>query len=630
MKRLRLPLYIGSIVLFMLLMVGCTSFRHRPQKKMNVILILADDLGASDTSLGKSTFHQTPNLDRLTQRGMYFSNAYSASPLCSPTRGSIMTGQSPARNGITAPNCHLPKVILKASTQASAAKTSRQTNMVSVNRLSTDHVTLAEVLKQTGYATAHFGKWHLGKEPYSPLEHGFDVDIPHWPGPGPAGSFVAPWKFKSFKEKYPKEHIEDRMGDEAVAFMEQHKDQPFYLNYWQFSVHAPFNAKEELIEEYRKKVDPGNPQQSPTYAAMVHSLDDNVGKILDAVDRLGIADHTLIVFYSDNGGNMYNLVDGTTATSNAPHRGGKASMYEGGIRVPAVFVWPGVIKGGTHSDALLQSEDLYATILDVTGTPQPDGQALDSISAVPALKGKSGSREAVYIYFPHSPSVPDHLSPSVAVREGDWKLIRIFHDSPDQTHRFELYNLKNDVGERNNLADQNPERVKRMDAMLDTFLVETAAVTPKSNPKYDPKASYRSKDWSSEGHVPLSAKDAGLQIRSFGEDPMVIQTTNIETAPGDYILELKLRSLSADGPGRIAWTDASNAFDQDESMEFAVKDDGLWHEHQLEFSSSKPINAIRIMPASTQGVVHMEWVCLKDSQGKLIKEWDLRISRKKQ
>ena len=610
--------------LFLCLFCGSAWTAER-RDKPNIVLILADDLGAVDTALGGSSFHRTPNLERLAERGMLFTNAYSASPLCSPTRASIMTGQSPARCGITSPTCHLPQEIFKASAQTKTKANSRQLITQSATRLSTDHYTLAEALKDAGYATAHFGKWHLGREPYSPLEHGFDVDIPHWPGPGPAGSFVAPWKFPSFKERSPGEHIEDRMGDEAVLFMEKNKDKPFFVNYWQFSVHAPFNAKADLIEAYRKRVDPKNPQQSPTYAAMVHSLDDNVGKILDTIDRLGIAENTIVVFYSDNGGNMYDLVDGTTATSNAPLRGGKATMYEGGVRVPAVFVWPNVVRGGTRSEALIQSEDLYATILDMAGLPAKPGQAIDSISAAPALKGKGGLRDAVYTFFPHSPPVPDFLAPSAAVRQGDWKLIRVFHDAADQNHRYELYNLRDDVGERNNLAAQYPERARQMDGMIDVFLQNTKAVLPQPNRDYDPKDPYQCEGWKSVGYVLLHQRSAGLQVRSFGDDPMTIETAERFFAqPQTHVLEFRMRSLSASGPGRVYWTDAKENFNETNAVEFKVMDDGLWHEHRLELPFSTLVSALRISPASTQGVVHFEWIRLRDLQGNVIKEWDYR------
>ena len=347
---------------------------EKSDRQPNVVLVLADDLGWSDTTLfGTTKFYQTPNIERLARRGMVFTRAYSASPLCSPTRASILTGQSPARIGITAPVCHTRQVLMKASVPASGPAANKAVVCTSATRFDTSYYTLAEALRDAGYATGHFGKWHLGPEPYDPLHHGFDVDVPHWPGPGPAGSFVAPWKFPNFKERTPKEHIEDRMGDEAVAFIEKHKNEPFYLNYWQFSVHAPFDAKASLIEKHRKRIDPTDPQRSPTYAAMVESLDDNVGKILDTLDRLKLADRTIIVFYSDNGGNMYDEVDGTTPTSNVPLRGGKATMYEGGVRVPCVVVWPGTVPGGSRCDAIIQSTDLYPTRARGIGTRTETG-----------------------------------------------------------------------------------------------------------------------------------------------------------------------------------------------------------------------------------------------------------------
>ncbi|TWU28640.1 sulfatase-like hydrolase/transferase [Bythopirellula polymerisocia] len=455
--------------------------------KPNVMFILADDLGWSDTTLfGTTKFYKTPNIQRLSARGMTFTHAYSASPLCSPTRASIMTGLSPARTGITSPNCHLPKIILRASSPKNAAPHSKATIPTSVSRLNTSYYTLAEVLKDHGYTTAHFGKWHLGAEPYSPLEHGFDFDVPHWPGPGPAGSYVAPWKFPDFDPQTPYEHIEDRMAEEAVQFIENHKNRPFFLNYWMFSVHAPFDAKQELIDEYKKQVDPLDSQRSPTYAAMIESMDDAVGTLLVTLDRLQIADNTIIVLATDNGGNMYNEVDGTTATSNAPLRGGKATMYEGGIRGPAIVVHPGVVKAGSRSDQLIQSCDFYPTLLELLAIEAKPAQSFDGISIVPALEGRSLSREAIFTFFPHSSKVPDWLPPAVSVHRGDWKLIRIFHGGENGKHRYKLYNLKVDLAETTNLAAEYPERVIELDALIDSFLDETEAVLPQPNPKFNP------------------------------------------------------------------------------------------------------------------------------------------------
>jgi len=462
-----------------------TSLADATSSKLNLIFILADDLGWSDTTLyGTTKLYETPNLERLAARGMTFNRAYAASPLCSPTRASILTGMNPARIGITAPNCHLPQVVLKPKAHDSVAPTERATVVESATRLDTRYVTLAERLAAAGYATAHFGKWHLGKEPYSPLEQGFDLDIPHWPGPGPAGSYVAPWKFPAFRERCPGEHIEDRMADEVVAWIESHKDQPFFVNYWQFSVHTPFDAKRELIEKYRPRIDPQSPQRSPTYAAMVQSLDENVGKVQKAVDRLGLASKTAIIFFSDNGGNMYNQLDGTTPTSNAPLRGGKGTVYEGGVHVPAVVVWPGVTAPHSRSDTIIQSTDFYPTILNLLGLPPTENQPVDGKDITPALKGEPFDRGPIFTYFPHNPNVPDRLPPSVTVHRGDWKLIRIFFDAGNGKHRYALYNLREDVGETHNLAGQHPELVRELDALITTFLTDVQAVLPMPNPRY--------------------------------------------------------------------------------------------------------------------------------------------------
>jgi len=439
--------------------------------KPNILFILADDLGWADTTLyGHTRFYRTPNIERLAKRGMTFTRAYSASPLCSPTRSSILTGLSPARTGITSPNCHLPQVILDPALPQKASPASKVLGPSSVSRLKTEYYTLAEALKDAGYATGHFGKWHLGAEPYSPLQHGFDVDVPHWPGPGPAGSYVAPWKFPAFASDAPAQHIEDRMAREAVAFMEKHQNTPFFLNYWMFSVHAPFDAKQALIEKHRARVNPADPQRSPTYAAMIESMDDAVGTLLDTLYRLGLTGKTLIIFTSDNGGNMYNDVDDTTPTSNAPLRGGKATLFEGGIRVPCVVSWPGIVTAGSRSDAVVQSSDFYPTLLDMLALQPQPGQRFDGISIAPALQGRAPDREAIFTYFPHGPSVPDWLPPAVTVHRGDWKLIRIFCGGDHGAHRWKLFNLADDLGEKNDLAASEPQRVKELEIQVNQHL----------------------------------------------------------------------------------------------------------------------------------------------------------------
>jgi arylsulfatase A-like enzyme len=476
----RLP----RLLLLIVTALGATAAERKP----NVIMILADDLGWSDTTLhGTTTYFQTPNIERLAKRGMVFTRAYSASPLCSPTRSAILTGLSPARTGITTPNCHVPQVILEATVATKAPPGDKALGVTPPTRLKPSYRTLAETLKDAGYATGHFGKWHLGPEPYSPLQQGFDVDVPHHPGPGPAGSFVAPWKFKDFDHdpQIPDEHIEDRMAKEATAFIEKHRDQPFYLNYWMFSVHAPFDAKKTLIEKHRARVDATNPQRCPTYAAMVESMDDAIGTLLDTLDRLKLADNTIIVFTSDNGGNMYNEVDGVTPTSNAPLRGGKATMFEGGTRVPCVVVMPGVAKPESRSTAIIQSEDYYPTLLEALALKPAPEQRFDGVSIMPALRGGELTRAATFQFFPHAPGVPDWLPPSVSVHRGDWKLIRLFHQGEADAHRYLLFNLRDDVGETTNLASIKPELVRELDDLISGFLNDTKAVVPRPNPAFD-------------------------------------------------------------------------------------------------------------------------------------------------
>lgn len=489
MKRIKNCVKIANLFFAATALAGIFVAENCLANQPNVVFILADDLGWADTTLyGHTKFYKTPNIERLAKRGMQFTHAYSASPLCSPTRSAILTGLSPARTGITAPNCHVAEVILKADNgERKAGPKAKVVMPKSVTRLSTDYPNLAKTLKKEGYVTGHFGKWHLGPEPYSALQHGFDVDLPHHSGPGPAGSFVAPWKFKDFDHdpNIPDQHIEDRMALEATAWIEKNRDRPFFLNYWMFSVHAPFDAKKKLIEKYRAQADPASAQRSPTYAAMVESMDDAVGTLLDTLDRLKLSDNTIIIFTADNGGNMYNTVDDTTPTSNAPLRGGKATMYEGGTRVPAVVVMPGVSKEASVSDSPIQSEDYYPTLVEALGIAPPKEQKFDGRSFLDALRGRPFDRDALFQYFPHGPKVPDNLPPAVSVHLGKWKLIRIFHDGDKGEHRRVLFDLEKDISEITDLSSQYPEMVTQLDSRIDQFLKETNAVLPIPNENYE-------------------------------------------------------------------------------------------------------------------------------------------------
>lgn len=625
---------------------------HAAPSKPNVVFILADDLGWSDTTLfGTTKYYTTPNIERLAKRGMTFTRAYSSSPLCSPTRASVLTGLSPARIGITSPNCHLPKVVLKATAGLTGPANQKATFPDSVSRLDTSYYTLARMFKDNSYATGHFGKWHLGPEPYSPLEHGFDVDVPHHPGPGPAGSYVAPWKFRDFDHdpSVPDQHLEDRMAAEAVAFMERHSDEPFFLNYWMFSVHAPFDAKARLVEEYRRKIDLQSPQRSPTYAAMIESMDDAVGTLLDALDRIGIADRTIIVFASDNGGNMYNEVDDTTATSNLPLRGGKATMYEGGVRGPAIVVQPGVVEPGSRSDEIIQSCDFYPTLLEMLSIAAQPNQQFDGISVVPALNGKSLDRDGIFTYFPHSPPVPEWLPASVSIHHGDWKLIRIFYGGDHNEHRYKLFNLKTDIGERHNLAAKMPDRVYELDAKIEQFLINTNAVLPLPNPKFDagkyqpelegkgrmksggspsrktkkrlPEAAVAG--WQPAGTTRLSSRDGSLIVTSTGGDPHLSYRLPNPVTDGRMVLHVTMSSDSS-GNGQIFWQEqgVNPAFFRDRSQSFDVQHDGRTHDYTVTLMPEHPVTAIRIDPSRAAGNIRISGMRLTTQDGKLLHRWN--------
>ena len=619
-----------TATLFVFLAFSCGHSFAANAVRPNIVFILADDLGWSDTTLyGTTKFYQTPNLARLAKRGMLFTRAYSASPLCSPTRASLLTGQSPARIGITAPVCHVPEVKLEASVQARAPANNKARQCESATRFKTNYFTLAEALKQAGYATAHFGKWHLGPEPYSPLQHGFDVDVPHHAGPGPAGSFVAPWKFKDFKERTSAEHIEDRMSDEAVAWMEKHKDGPFFLNYWQFSVHAPFDAKKALIEKHRARVNPDDPQRSPTYAAMVESMDDSVGKILDALDRLGIAERTAVVFFSDNGGNMYSSVDGTVPTSNKPLRGGKATVYEGGVRVPCIVNWPQLTKPGSRSDAIIQSTDFYPTFLELLGLKAQPGQVFDGTSIAGVLRGQPLVREAIFTYFPHSPKVPDHLPPAVAVHSGDWKLIRIFHEGDRGAHAYQLYNFKSDLGETNNLAAQQPARVKQLDALIEKFLTDTKAVVPKPNPAYNPAATTEDapatktaastdllEGWKARA-CDAVVKDGVLTVT--GKNVMPFLGLAAGKMGGSTVVKFRARS-AAGGAGKVEWLPTPQAAEKAKSVAFQLTG-GEWRESTVELPAVGTLGILRLYLPAEKDPVQLDWIELKPAQGNA-QRWD--------
>jgi arylsulfatase A-like enzyme len=434
----------------------------------NVIFMLIDDWGATDASCYGSKLYETPNLDRLATQGMKFNQAYAACTVCSPTRAAVMTGKYPAR-------LHITDWIAGHNRPFAKLKIPDWTM-----QLPLEERTIAEELKARGYATGIFGKWHLGNEAFYPEHQGFDVNVGgcHMGSPG---AYFPPYRIPNITDEQPGEMLSDRLTRDAIKFIETNRERPFYIYFPHYAVHQPIAGKPEMIAKYQKKLASGKyTQTNATYAALVESIDDSLGALMKKLAELKLDDNTVIFVTGDNGG-----LSGTVGaqgwregpTRNDPLRLGKGSVYEGGTRVPLVVKWPGVTKPGSVNETPVISVDFFPTILDiVTGTaPKADGESITAL-----LKGGSKlKRDAIYWHYPHYH--PGSATPYSAVRAGDWKLIHFFEDD-----HVELYNLKDDLSEKTDLAAKDTKKVAELRAKLDTWRKDVGAQLPTPNPNYDP------------------------------------------------------------------------------------------------------------------------------------------------
>ncbi len=449
--------------------------------KPNFILIHVDDLGWTDLACFGSRYYETPNIDRLASRGMSFTNAYAACAVCSPTRAAVMTGRYPARVGVTDwIRARFQGGKIPESGEKLPEYVGGRTRKLLCPRnplwMELDEVTIAEALKPAGYSSCHIGKWHLGAETWYPEKQGFDINIGGCDF-GQPPSYFDPYVRKgqggipTLEPRREGEYLTDREGDEAVRFIQDHRDKPFFLYMAHYAVHTPLQAKEKLIAKYKAKM-PTN-QKNPTYAAMVESVDDAVGKIMKAVEESKLSDRTMVLFTSDNGGLL-------GPTHNAPLRAGKGFPYEGGIRVPLIACWPGVVEAGSECEVPVVSVDYFPTICQAADVKLPAGRAVDGVSLMPLLR-QSGSlkRDAIFWHFPH---YRGNLVPYSIIRAGDWKLIKRYEGKA-----FELFDLKNDIGESNDLSGELPEKVRELDARLTAWLRATDAKLPRENPDYAPR-----------------------------------------------------------------------------------------------------------------------------------------------
>ncbi len=456
---------------------------RKPFTRPNFVFILVDDLGWRDVGCFGSSFYETPNIDRLGREAMRFTNAYAASPVCSPTRASIMTGKYPARMDTTdffdAPQPGHGKNKNKPLQPAAY-----------INRLPLEEVTIAEALRQADYSTFFAGKWHLGpSEEYWPKRQGFDVNKGGWSKgtPGRPGRYFVPYGNPRLEDGPEGEHLPDRLANETVKFIKANKEKPFlaYLSF--YSVHVPLQSRADLEQKYTEKKNKlglkakwGKEgqrkvrlvQEHAVYAGMVDAMDKACGKVLDALRELALDDNTVVIFMSDNGG--LSTSEGHP-TSNLPLRAGKGWLYEGGIREPMMIKWPGVTKGGSVCSEPVISTDFYPTMLEMAGLEQMPQQHIDGVSLGPLLRGgKSLGRKAIYWHYPHYGNQGGF--PGGAVRTGNYKLIANYTDDS-----IELYNLKDDIGEKNDLSEKMPKKAGKLKAMLEKWRKDVDAKMPTSN-----------------------------------------------------------------------------------------------------------------------------------------------------
>ena len=484
-QRVFRPL-LPAILIAIPFLTACSGPREtKPTpKKPNFIIFLVDDLGWRDGGVFGSDLYQTPHIDRLAADGMHFRTGYAACTVCSPTRAALMTGKYPARTHVTDWIRGHQRPFAKLSMPDWTMK------------LEARHRTIAEALGEAGYRTASVGKWHLmptGEEDmddYFPDSHGFDVNIGgnQW---GQPGSYFHPYEHPTREGRgigpmppggAEGDYLTDRLSAEAAKLIEGFGNDPFFIYFPFYSVHTPIQAKNEDIEHYRPRVNEDMVHTDPAYAAMVTSVDRGVGLVRAKLEVMGVADNTVIIFTGDNGG----LDRQGRPTENKPVRDGKGSAYEGGVRTPALVYWPGVTTAGAVSDEPVITMDFYSTILEIADIPgESDSDShdddIDGLSLVPVLRNPTArlGREALYWHYPHYHT--EGATPYSAIRAGDWRLVEFFEDG-----RTELYNLRDDVGESNDLAARMPRKAAELKAMLAAWRDDVGAQLPSENPNYDP------------------------------------------------------------------------------------------------------------------------------------------------
>ncbi len=477
------------------LLVACNQ---NPWKKTkpNFLFILADDLGYHDLSCMGSQYYETPNIDRISNEGMTFTHGYAACQVCSPSRAAIMTGKYPARLGITD--------WIGARTGEAWRTHNRFDKLLPAennDHLPFEDVSLAEAMKAGGYKTFFAGKWHIGSEGSYPEDHGFDINKGGWEKGSPIGGFFSPWTNPRLDNVKPGENLSMRLSRETAQFIRENKDAPFFAYLSFYAVHGPIQTTQEKWKKYRDKAEKmgiaesgfemernlpiRRKQDNPVYAGLVEAMDDAVGIVLEELDKLGLAKNTVVIFTSDNGG----VASGDAfSSSNLPLRGGKGYQWEGGIREPYFIKVPWMSIAGQKTDVPVIGTDFYPTILELAGLEAMPDQHLDGLSLYPVLEGGTLADRSLFWHYPHYGNQGG--DPSSIIRDGDWKLIHYYEDG----HR-ELYHLKNDIGEQNDVAKEHPDMVTKLAGQLETLIAETNGRLPSPDPEYDAQKDHVRREW---------------------------------------------------------------------------------------------------------------------------------------
>ena len=503
-----------SLCFTTVLLSGCKNKGEQkvtaPTKKPNIVFILADDLGAHDLSYSGSKYYETPNIDAIANEGVQFTQGYAACQVCSPSRASLLTGQYTARHGVT------DWIGAATGTEWGDYYNTKVMPPAYVHALPAENITIAEALKANGYKTFFAGKWHIGDEPFTPENNGFDINIGGWEVGGPKGGYYAPWNNPKLDYKYEGENLTKRLALETADFISQNKDEPFFAYLSFYAVHGPIETTEAKWKKYRDKAEAQgipesgfemearlpirNVQDNPVYAGLVESMDDAVGVVLSKLKELGLADNTIIVFTSDNGG----VASGDAfSTTNYPLRGGKGYQWEGGIREPYLIKAPMLKNTPKAIDYPVSGIDLYPTLLDLVGVEKDPKQVIDGVSLVPLLKGKTLNTRPLFWHYPHYGNQGGE--PVSIIRKDAYKLIHYWEDGHD-----ELYDLSKDPGEQNDISKTSTEIAQNLRNELDAYLKSANALLPEPYAKYDDakaKAQYESRKTKMLSNLEKQRKD---------------------------------------------------------------------------------------------------------------------------